>query len=70
MHKAPSAALAITTPTEPHRLKFDRSAVGEEPELDVVVLPCGSGVAIGVAGAYVTPLAVAATSKTDPPPYS
>lgn len=29
-----------------------------------------TGVAMGVVGSYVTPLAVAATSKTDPPPYS
>jgi len=28
------------------------------------------GVAMGVVGAYVTPLAVAATWKTEPPPYS
>jgi hypothetical protein len=42
----------ITSTTELHRLKLNGAAVGEEPEIDVdVVLPCGIGVAIGVAGA-------------------
>ena len=35
-----------------------------------VPLVSGIGVAIGVVGAYVTPFNVAATSKTEPPPYS
>ena len=44
----------------------------EEDDPDPVVdeLVCGMGVAMGVVGAYVTPLAVAATSNTEPPPYS
>ena len=40
-----------------------------EPDPDPMV-PCGTAVAMGVAGEYATPLAVAATSNTDPLPYS
>jgi len=49
MQEAPSAALAITTKTELHRLKLDGTAFSE-PEL-VDVVPCGIGVAMGVVGA-------------------
>ena len=38
-----------------------------DPVVDELV---GMGVAMGVVGAYVTPLAVAATWNTEPPPYS
>lgn len=42
--------------------------VMEDPDVavDVPVM----GVAMGVVGLYVTPFAVAATWKTEPPPYS
>lgn len=44
-----------------------------EPELDPPEddeLESGMGFAMGVVGAYVTPFRLAATWKTDPPPYS
>jgi len=51
---------------------FHRADMGITPFKDPVVdeLVVGRGVAMGVVGEYETPLALAATWNTEPPPYS
>lgn len=61
--RAPNAKLETNTITADHWTD------GRTPLLlDVDAVGCG--VAMGDVGEYVTPFAVAATSNTDPPPYS
>jgi hypothetical protein len=69
-HNTPSAP-ETSTDAVAHWVVAD-TALFDEVVPDPVVdeLPWGIGVAIGVVGEYVTPLAVAATSNTEPPPYS
>lgn len=51
--------------------RFDAPLPDGEPPLDESDdVDVGSGCAIGDVGLYVTPLTPAATSKTEPPPYS
>ena len=55
----------------PMRVALFQATSTVNPAAEVVsVVVVGNGVAMGVVGSYETPLRVAATSKTDPPPYS
>lgn len=71
---APMRTLANTTKNVQACTLADRDPDDDEPwpvvELGAAAEPSEMGVAIGDVGAYVTPLALAATSNTDPPPNS
>lgn len=62
-HQSWLGAESNTTAPAPFEVEFD------EGDDCVVELP-SLGVATGVEGSYDTPFAVAATWKTEPPPYS